>query len=51
MTLTINGAETRVVQDFGMRKFHADGKQLYMNNQPLYVRGVIRARLTTMATC
>ena len=30
MTLTVNGQEQRVTQAFGMRKFHADGRRLYI---------------------
>lgn len=51
LTLTVKsaereakGVEQRIVEDFGMRKFHTDGRRLYMNNLPLYVRGVIRGR-------
>ncbi len=44
LALTIDGAERLVRHNFGMRKFHADGRQLYMNNQPIYIRGVIRGR-------
>ncbi|MCG3181495.1 MAG: Beta-galactosidase [Phycisphaerae bacterium] len=44
LTLSSGGGSRRVVQDFGMRKVHAAGNQLYLNNKPFYVRGVIRGR-------
>ncbi|HOX05379.1 MAG TPA: glycoside hydrolase family 2 TIM barrel-domain containing protein [Planctomycetota bacterium] len=42
--LTVGREARRVVQSFGMRKFHVEGLELFMNNRPLYVRGVIRGR-------
>jgi hypothetical protein len=44
LVLALGAEEQRVVQDFGMRKFHVADKQIFMNNEPLYVRGVIRGR-------
>lgn len=33
-----------VSKHFGMRKFSIEGKQIYLNNQPLFIRGYIRGR-------
>ncbi|KKL47098.1 hypothetical protein LCGC14_2338940, partial [marine sediment metagenome] len=44
LTFTISGRERRVVQNFGMRKFHVQGNRIHLNNRPFYVRGVIRGR-------
>ncbi len=42
--LKVGREELRVFQNFGMRKFHVEGLQIFMNNRPFYVRGVIRGR-------
>ena len=34
-----NGIESKKVITFGMRKFEARGKQFYINNQPVFLRG------------
>jgi len=44
LSFKLNGEEINVEQQFGMRKFHADGEQIYLNNKPFYVRGFIRGR-------
>ncbi len=44
IVLNVAGREVRVVQDFGMRKFHVADRQIHLNNKPFYVRGVIRGR-------
>lgn len=42
--LTINGNQIEVKQTFGMRKIHVSGENIYVNNEPFYVRGYIRGR-------
>ena len=44
LTLTINGKEVIAEEDFGMRKIHVSGKDIYVNNEKFYVRGYIRGR-------
>jgi len=44
LTFNLKGKPVAVKQQFGMRKFHIDGKQIYLNNKPFYVRGFIRGR-------
>lgn len=44
LTLTVKGERRQIIQDFGMRKFHVANQQIYMNNRPFYIRGVIRGR-------
>ncbi len=44
LALNVDGGDFRVVQDFGMRKFHVAGRQIHLNNKPFYVRGVVRGR-------
>ena len=44
MVLDVGGRKTPVVQPFGMRKFHVANKQIYLNNAPFYIRGVVRGR-------
>ena len=36
--------EIRLSHDFGMRKFHVADRQIFLNNRPFFVRGVIRGR-------
>ncbi len=38
------GQGHRVATNFGMRKFHVADNQIFLNNKPFYVRGVIRGR-------
>ncbi|MEN6315351.1 MAG: glycoside hydrolase family 2 TIM barrel-domain containing protein [Clostridiaceae bacterium] len=44
LILTINGDEFTAEEDFGMRKIHVSGKDIYVNNEKFYVRGYIRGR-------
>ncbi len=44
LTLTVGRNEKRIVQDFGMRKFHVENNRIHMNNRPFIIRGLIRGR-------
>ena len=44
LTLWSDGGRQRFAWNFGMRKFHVEGHDLFMNNRPLYIRGVVRGR-------
>lgn len=44
LTARFAGASRRLECHFGIRKFHVADRQLFMNNQPLCIRGVIRGR-------
>jgi len=44
MSLEVGGKAVSVAETFGMRKIHADGNTIYVNNQPFLVRGYIRGR-------
>ena len=44
LRLALPDGPCEVSHDFGMRKFHVAGNQIFLNNKPFYVRGVIRGR-------
>jgi hypothetical protein len=44
LTARVAGQPRRLECAFGMRKFHIANRQIFMNNQPLCVRGAIRGR-------
>jgi len=44
MVLTINGKEEEISEEFGMRKIHVSGRDIYVNNEKFYVKGYIRGR-------
>lgn len=44
MVLTINGQEIEICEDFGMRKIHVLGNDIFVNNEKFYIRGYIRGR-------
>ncbi|RPI64732.1 MAG: hypothetical protein EHM48_00165, partial [Planctomycetaceae bacterium] len=44
LVLTVAGEECVVTENFGMRKIHVVGDQIYVNNEKFYVRGYIRGR-------
>ncbi len=44
LELTIGGKQATVEQTFGMRKFHVEGRRIFFNNRPFFIRGHIRGR-------
>jgi len=42
--MTIDQKEVSVEENFGMRKIHVSGRDIYVNNEKFYVRGFIRGR-------
>jgi hypothetical protein len=44
MTIEMPDGERAIEKPFGMRKIHVEGDQVFVNNEPFYVRGVIRGR-------
>ncbi|MFH0938571.1 MAG: glycoside hydrolase family 2 TIM barrel-domain containing protein [Planctomycetota bacterium] len=44
LTLKAGRKEVQIEQSFGMRKIHTINRQIYLNNKPFYIRGVIRGR-------
>ena len=44
LLLTIEGRVVVLDRAFGMRKIHVSSGQIFVNNEPFYVRGYIRGR-------
>ncbi len=44
MELTLGGKPAVVERHFGMRKFHVEGRRIFFNNRPFFVKGHIRGR-------
>lgn len=44
LLLDVHGRAQAIEEPFGMRKFHVDADQVFVNNEPFYIRGVIRGR-------